>query len=69
MGGGTWTTSSYTTYAKTTRGANVTLDGTLDCNFAYAQDMFTSRNIAPELNPKGVIRECCDSDEHPKMKC
>ena len=65
MGGGSWTTASYVTYASNTRGANLTATGVLDCNFASAQDMFTSRNIAPELNPKGVIRECCDSDEHP----
>ena len=28
--------------------------------------MYTSRRLAPELNPRNVMRECCDSDEHPQ---
>lgn len=30
-----------------------------------AQEMFKSRRIDPALDPKNVIRECCDSEEHP----
>lgn len=33
-----------------------------------AQEMFKQRRIAPELDPKNVIRECCDSEEHPNTK-
>lgn len=67
MGGGSWTTSSFADYITTTKAcASVSLDGSVDyacCN--SVQDMFVSRNIDVALNPKGVIRECCDSDEHP----
>lgn len=30
-----------------------------------AQDMFTARTLDPMLNPKNVIRECLDTEEHP----
>lgn len=63
MGSGSWTSSSFTTYSKTV-GRTVLSDGTLHSGYS-AQDIFKSRNIQPELNPLNVIRECCDSDEHP----
>lgn len=68
MGGGSWTTSSFTSYINTTRAAtaSVSLDGTVDyacCN--SVQDMFVARGMDAALNPNGVIRECCDSNEHP----
>lgn len=63
MGSGSWTSSSFTTYSKSV-GRTVLSDGTLHSGYS-AQDIFKSRNIQPELNPLNVIRECCDSDEHP----
>ena len=66
MGGGTWTTSSFRDYSNSV-GRKVSLDGSLDGNYS-AQDMFTSRRLASDLNPKNVIRECVDSDEHPNTK-
>lgn len=63
MGGGTWTKSSFTAYS-TSKGMDVSLDGAIDCAYS-AQEMFKSRWIAPELNPRNVMRECCDSEEHP----
>lgn len=68
MGGGSWTTSSFTSYINTTRAntASVSLDGTVDYMCLNSvQDVFVSRSIDAALNPKGVIRECCDSEEHP----
>lgn len=67
MGGGSWTSTSFCNYVTATRAdaATFSLDGSVDYAYSSAQDMFTSRNIAPELNPKGVIRECCDTEEHP----
>lgn len=63
MGGGTWTTKSFSDYS-TSIGRSITVDGVLDTAYT-AQDLFKSRNIQPELNPYNVIRECRDSDEHP----
>lgn len=63
MGGGSWTSSAYTAYS-TTRGRTVTTDGLLHASYT-SQDLFTARRLDPALNPKNVMRECCDSEEHP----
>ena len=63
MGGGSWTASSYATYS-TSKGYGVCLDGSIMGDYS-AQEMFTQRKIAPELNPYNVMRECCDTEEHP----
>lgn len=66
MGGGSWTTQSFRDYS-TSVGRSVNLDGTLSGDYS-AQDMFTRRRLATELDPKNVIRECVDSAEHPYTK-
>lgn len=63
MGSGSWSTSSFTSYSKSV-GRAVTSDGHLHSKYT-AQDLFTSRDIQPALDPHEVIRECCDSEEHP----
>ena len=63
MGGGTWTTSSFTSYSKSV-GRATTVDGLLDSSYT-AQDLFKQRRLAPELNPYNVVRECRDTEEHP----
>lgn len=63
MGCGTWTTSDYTIYSKSV-GRTVLDDGNLDKSYS-AQDLFKSRCIQPELDPYNVVRQCCDSGEHP----
>lgn len=64
MGGGTWTTDSFAKYS-TTKGRKVNLStGSLDGDWS-AQQMFTQRHLAKELNPYNVMRECCDNEEHP----
>lgn len=67
MGGGTWTASAYTTYSTSLgRSTSTAVDGTITLNACYnAQDLFTSRLLQKELNPYGVTRQCCDTDEHP----
>ena len=62
MGGGSWTYTSYNNY--TTKSRGVTADTFATSNYTV-QEMYTSKHLAPELNPKNVMRECCDSDEHP----
>lgn len=63
MGSGTWTAKSFKSYA-TTRGYSVDDLGTIS-TCASNQEMFQSRNLDDALNPKNVIRECRDSEEHP----
>ena len=61
MGGGSWTTSAYKNYVKSTRGID-----TDSINTASVNQFYTARSIDPALDPKGVkIRECRDSEEHP----
>ena len=59
MGGGSWTTDSYVTYAKRS-GRYVDSKG-----FSSTQNMFSKCDLDEALNPMKVIRECCDSEEHP----
>jgi len=63
MGCGTWTSSSFASYS-TTKGMSVNTDGSIRGSYSN-QDMFKARTIDPALNPKNVIRECCDTGEHP----
>ena len=69
MGGGSWTTSCYTAYA-TSKGYDTTcVNGVTTLDLATdttAQDLFKARTIAQELNPKGVVRQCCYTAEHPE---
>lgn len=66
MGGGTWTRDKFATYS-TSIGRSVDSKGAISGNYR-AQEMFKQRRIAQELDPKNVIRECCDSEEHPNTK-
>lgn len=75
MGGGSWTTDSYKTYAHSRGFVTTTASACLDsgttatvdalCSSVSNQEIFTSRHLHELLNPKNVIRECCDSEEHP----
>lgn len=63
MGGGSWTTSSFVDYSIRTF-KTVKADGNLDDAYGV-QDLFKAYGLQKELNPYLVIRECCDTDEHP----
>lgn len=64
MGGGTWNRTSFDDYSRRV-GRSVSASGDIVGNYS-AQEMFKSRQIADVLNPYGVVRECCDSEEHPE---
>lgn len=66
MGGGAWTRDSFANYS-IAKGMSVSSTGSIEGNYR-AQEMFKQRRIAPELDPKNVIRECCDSEEHPNTR-
>lgn len=63
MGHGTWTRDSFVSYSAS-RGRAVNANGTLSSNLTDRQ-LFVQRNLHPGLNPKDVMRECCDTAEHP----
>lgn len=63
MGCGSWTSDSFKTYSKSV-GRSVSRDGVIDSSYSN-QEMFKARMLDPALDPKNVIRECCDSNDHP----
>lgn len=63
MGSGAWTRTSFVNYS-TTKGMTVAADGTISGSYLN-QDMFKARRLDAALDPQNVIRECCDSEEHP----
>ena len=63
MGYGYWTRSSFVSYSLS-RGRKVNADGTLDKKLTDRQ-IYSQSGLHPRLDPKGVVRECCDSEEHP----
>ena len=65
MGGGSWTSKDFAAYS-TTRGLSYDAStGAIDSRGLTAQDMYRSTHLDDSLNPHLVIRECCDSEEHP----
>ncbi|MBR4458994.1 MAG: VWA domain-containing protein [Clostridia bacterium] len=64
MGYGYWTRDSFAAYSAS-MGRKVDAAGRLDSRLTD-QQIFTQRNLHPRLNPFGVLRECCDSEEHPE---
>ena len=65
MGGGAWTKASAESYVKTSYSAYgaATLD---DLAKMSVKQVYSARRIDPSLDPKGVVRECRDSAEHPE---
>jgi len=64
LGSGSWTSSAYVKHSTTSRGFT-SMD---EFKAASAQELYRSTHMDPALNPNGVIRECCDSEEHPYTK-
>lgn len=62
MGSGSFTTSSFRSYS-TSRGRTVDAKGTVTSD--NLQDFYQQTHIHKDLNPYKVVRECCDSEEHP----
>ena len=65
MGGGSWDFNSYCSYTTGVKGMSVNTSGAVVLDGLSTQDMFVNRRLDPMLDPKGVIRECRDSEEHP----
>lgn len=63
MGGGSWSRDSYKTYS-VSRGRSIDTDGRISGEYS-SQEMYRQRHIHADLNPYNVMRECCDTEEHP----
>ena len=64
MGSGYWTRESFESYSRS-RGRTVTASGHLDTKLTDRQ-IYTQKGLHPRLDPKNVMRECCDCAEHPR---
>lgn len=62
MGSGAFTTSSFVNYSISKKRA-VDSSGVVVTD--SLQDFYSQRSIHKDLNPYKVVRECCDSEEHP----
>lgn len=63
MGCGSWNSKDYVNYSKSV-GRCLTATGDI-VSGSTAQETFKNRSLSDKLNPLNVIRECCDSSEHP----
>jgi hypothetical protein len=63
MGCGTWNTDSFISYS-TSKGLTTDTLGFVTSNVSN-QEMFKAKTLDSALDPKNVIRECCDSEDHP----
>ena len=70
MGGGSWTSDAFATYSTSVGRSYDSITGTVTAvsgkSSFTAQDMYKSRRLEECLNPRKVLRECCDSTEHPE---
>lgn len=60
MGSGSWSSISYASYSSSLGRSIDNLTGRTTGGQSY-----TARSLDKSLDPKGVIRECCISEEHP----
>lgn len=65
MGSGSWSDASFRSYS-TNLGRTVSTNGAVTGSYSN-QEIFRSRELNPLLDPKNVIRECCDCEEHPNV--
>lgn len=63
MGHGYWQRDVFVDYSNKA-GRMVAKDGSISGSYSN-QEMFRMRGLHPMLDPKNVIRECCDTEEHP----
>ena len=65
MGSGSWTTCSYSNYSASVGRSYCAAKGTFTDTYATSSQAFKARTIDESMDPKKVMRECCDNDEHP----
>lgn len=65
MGSGSWTSNNYATYCCGVGRSYTASTGSFSDIYTSSSQAFVSHQIDESMDPKNVIRECCDSDEHP----
>lgn len=65
MGSGSWTASNYASYSASVGRSYCASTMTFDDTYTSSSQAFVSHKIDEAMDPKNVMRECCDSDEHP----
>ena len=65
MGSGSWSATNYVSYNTSVRGVTTSTTGAAILDGLSYQDVFKNKKTDPMLNPKNVMRECRDSNEHP----
>lgn len=63
MGTGSWTKDAFVNYTCATKG--VGLDD-FAISTLSAQEVYKADRLQKELNPYGIMRECCENEEHPR---
>ena len=66
MGYGYWRKEDFISYSKA-QGRKVNDSGRLDPSLTDRQ-IFRQSGLSPLLSPENVMRECCDSSDHPQTK-
>lgn len=64
MGSGSWTTDSFASYSVSKGRSYDTVTCSLTGSYS-SQDIYKQKYLNEKLDPKNVLRECIDSDEHP----
>lgn len=65
MGSGSWTACSYSNYSASVGRSYCASKGTFTDTYMSSSQAFKARTIDESMDPKKVMRECCDNDEHP----
>lgn len=65
MGGGSWTTKCYASYSASVGRDYDMSTHTFTNTYTNASQAYVAHRIDEAMDPKNVIRECCDNDEHP----
>lgn len=67
MGKGGWDKDAFCSYTTSIKGMSVDGIGSIVGDYS-AQEYFKESRLNNLLDPKNVIRECCDCEEHPNTK-
>lgn len=62
MGTGSWTKDAFCNYVTSSRGVSLEDFSVMDCS---AQEVYKSNSLQKELSPYNIMRECCETKEHP----
>jgi len=65
MGSGSWTLKNYATYCCSLGRGYDESTKTYAASYDSASQAYVTHMLDESMDPKNVIRECCDSDEHP----